>query len=278
MRLFRRSVIVYQYIAFLFLSYLYSYILASLDSGESAFNLVKSFNFIVNNKILLLLVLVSMVSVYLVKRWSKFVILLFMILTLLSEFDIFFYKLDKIVLVLIFFHVLIFFTYYLLWNIELEDVVYRPGYSKYDCWKKFYYDFVSEIELKSGVIFPIKLTNWDQRGIFCLIDESEQKMDMRLMESPIILRLKFENETFEEYGKIVYSYDKGYGLKFIKTKNEKFNVSVGKWNINPLIFDKYAVPIIDEIIKKIHNRDKRKAYVVYKYFYNMETFLYICCV
>ncbi|OFZ56831.1 MAG: hypothetical protein A2328_04825 [Bdellovibrionales bacterium RIFOXYB2_FULL_36_6] len=86
MRLFRRSVIVYQYIAFLFLSYLYSYILASLDSGESAFNLVKSFNFIVNNKILLLLVLVSMVSVYLVKRWSKFVILLFMILTLLSEF------------------------------------------------------------------------------------------------------------------------------------------------------------------------------------------------
>jgi len=41
------------------------------------------------------------------------------------------------------------------------------------------------------------------------------------MESPIILRLKFENETFEEYGKIVSSYDKGYGLKFIKTKNEK---------------------------------------------------------
>jgi len=221
MRLFKRSIIVYQYIAFMLLSYLYTYILVSLDSGESAFNLVKSLKFIADNKILLLLVLVSAMSVYMVKRWSKFVILLFMVLTLLNEFNIFFYKLDKIVLVLIFFHVLIFFNYYLLWNIELEDVVYRPGYSKHDCWKKYHYDFASEIELANGVIFPIKLTNWDQRGIFCLIDESEQKMDVRSMGLPVVLRLKFENETFEEYGKIVSSYGKGYGLKFIKVKKEK---------------------------------------------------------
>jgi hypothetical protein len=99
---------------------------------------------------------------------------------------------------------------------ELEDVVYCPGFSQFDCGKKYYYDFESEIELSSGVILPTKITNWDKRGIFCLVNETDAKIQKK-----ILVRIRFEEEIFEEWGKVISSYSQGYGIKFIKERTRK---------------------------------------------------------
>jgi nucleoside-triphosphatase THEP1 len=52
------------------------------------------------------------------------------------------------------------------------------------------------------------------------------------------------------------------GKKIIKTKtfakktySDGFDVRIGSWYVNPMVFEKYAVPIINDIIEKIERLD-----------------------
>ena len=208
-KLFKRSSIIYNLILFLIGSFFYYYVLLSLDAGESFYSKKRFLVYLSDNVSTVVLLFFTMIAIFKVHSLSKFLLFIFLLVMAYYNLSVFFYKFDKVVLILILLYILIAFYFFLLWAIELKDVVYCPGFSIRHCGKKTVYNLKVEVENPNGLIYQGYLTNWDNNGSFFIIDEKDV-----FLSGKITIRINFEGQFFSQKGNIVTKYANGHGVKF----------------------------------------------------------------
>jgi len=191
----------------------------SVGSGVSAFNLWSLYKFLLENKPLVILLCVTVALVYLGKRVSKLLYVLFVILLSYKNLSIYFLNFDKVVLLFSFLYLLFSIYFFVLWYQELEIVVYWPGYKENDVGVKSIHNVNVELTLvdEKRVVEGV-LTNWGEFECFTLLNGGDAAPAGRVR-----VRVIFENKNFFQEGTIVTSYAGGVGIKFKDVKYGEYS-------------------------------------------------------
>ena len=211
MRIYRRSATCNNVLVFVVGSIPYWHILQSIENGQTALDYKKLLQLAQDNIYLVSLMAVTAISILKIKKWSLFPFVIFTGWISFNCLSVFFGGLDKLILILGFVYILCSFYFYLFLKMELQEVIYCPGYSLNNIGKKAEHDFNALLELKGGDKINGYLSNWGQNGCFVVL---QRKFVAK--KRSVTLSVNFEGQKFEQKGEIVTSYGTGVGVKFIE--------------------------------------------------------------
>jgi hypothetical protein len=203
-------------IFFLFFSTFYLQIVYSIHHGVSALDFVSFSRILQGMPVLLGLFAVTLITIFRAQDISKGFFIFFVAHIFYSSFSLFFLSFNKTILVLNFIFILTAFYFFLFWYLELEEAIYRPGFSNYQIGRKTEYDFNVVLESANGKTVPAVLSNWDENGCFLLPVDDLTSVN----KGKCLLKINYENRDFQEPGEVVTRYGIGRGVRFY-FKNKK---------------------------------------------------------
>ena len=209
MKIYRRSATCNNALIFVLSSIFYWHILYSIEKGQSALD-YNQLNLLAQNNIyLILLMLVSLVSIFKMKKWSLYLFTIFVGWISFNCLSVFFESFDKLILILGFAYIVCSFYFYLFLKMELQEVFYCPGHSLNNIGKKSEHSINAQIEFKDGSKANGYLSNWGKEGCFIVLEKKFAKK-----KRSVTLSIDFEEQKFREKGEIVTGYGEGIGVKF----------------------------------------------------------------
>ncbi|MFZ4712837.1 MAG: hypothetical protein ACOYL6_03945 [Bacteriovoracaceae bacterium] len=182
------------------------------------------------------LALICIYSIRKFRAYSSNFLLFYMGLIWAGAFWILYLShLDKVLLGLIFFEVLISFYFYLLWNEELNLACHNPDFTLYDLDPESFHQIQASLIVKDSRCEAI-LSNWDDQSCFVKL------VNPISLTGEVKLEIVYDGQNFEESGKIVSEYGdfKGVGIKWnLKQQTDKFN-----WkNFYEVIYERGILPL-----------------------------------
>ncbi len=127
--------------------------------------------------------------------------------------------LDKVLLALIFFNILISFYFYQLWNEELKLACHNPNFTVFDLDDTVLHPIEGEL-IAGEKSFPVIFSNWDDSSCFLKLFSKE------IMKGKVLLKIRYDNQMFVHHGIIVAEYGDflGVGVKFgVESEDDIFN-------------------------------------------------------
>ncbi len=179
----------------------------SLEGGVSALDLKVFLKFLESNKVLLALAIISMVSIFSLKKASPYLFLFYCSAIAFNSIKLFFVDFDKLILIENFFYILFSYNFFLFLKIELAEPFYNPRYSKNILTD--YLDCNFPIELKKdGKRHKGYLTNWGENGFFCRMEKGEEKLKGKI---EVVSAL--EGHSFFSEGEVMSRGLNGVGIR-----------------------------------------------------------------
>ena len=202
---------------FVLLSLVFLHMIAAKFLGISGLS-PKSLQFSLKN--FLFLPPVSIFTIYLVRKFkhsSTYVLLFYMVLVWSASFWVLYLThLDKILLGLVFFEVLLSFYFFQLWNEELGLACHNPDFTIYDLEPDPFHTFEGHLDLKQKY-YPFTLSNWDENSCFIKLKNPTP------ISGECTLTLKYDgNRLFKKVKSLVnMAVIKGWELNLLTIKNTK---------------------------------------------------------
>lgn len=241
LKILNRGVLVRNYLLFLMMGPLFSFILWSLGTGEGTFNLTNLIQYAYKNVFILLVSLLTVISVYSIRKISHFFITLYLITfgfvvfwPLLTDFD-------KGIFVLGFIYLMIFILFWLFWGQEIKDVVYRPALSIFHLDKRSEYNLKCLVTFENGEESWGQVSNWDRSGVFIVFDKP-----INMPNGKIEFTINFVGRTFIQKGLIISKYGNAIGVKI--EKSDKILGKTFNWEgLYEILEDRGYIPFGERI-------------------------------
>jgi hypothetical protein len=214
MKVLRRSLIIYNEILFIIMSLYFMHLVYSLDVEASALDFEQLIILLKMNPILVGIGVATIVSLFFVKKISKYLLAIFALFVFYKTFSVFLIKYEKIQLVLNVIYIVIAYNMILLLDEELERSIYRPNYfassldvEDYKTVKVEFYDGNKSVE---GFI-----TSYDDEGFVVKLTRENK------LSGKVHFKIVFENHDFEDFGVVSVKYKGGYGIKVSARKKSQ---------------------------------------------------------
>jgi hypothetical protein len=221
---------------FVLLSMVFLHMIAAKFLGISGLS-PKSLQFSYKN--FLFLPPISVLTIYLIRKFkhsSTYVLLFYMVLIWSASFWVLYLThLDKILLGLVFFEVLLSFYFFQLWNEELGLACHNPDFTIYDLEPDSFHTFEGHLDLKQKY-YPFTLSNWDENSCFVKLQNPGP------ISGECTVTLKYDGQSFVQKGKIVSEYGgyQGVGIKFI---NDKKHQAFNWMNFYEILHERGILPV-----------------------------------
>jgi hypothetical protein len=206
----KKNLILLNTVVFILCCVLFLHVIVSLSNDVSAFN----FSYLKQNmmrfRLIGIIALTSLYAVWLIKKWSNYLILLLVSLITFEGFLVLKDDFNKLILLMMFLFIVVSYYFYQFWNSELNEPYYNPNFSDKDMFPPMLQ------KIKCAVLYDDNtyngyLTNWNEGGAFVFLNNSPEKEV-----HSIILQVTIEGKSFEQKAEIVSrdSEGNGIGIKF----------------------------------------------------------------
>ena len=215
MKLYRKSATCNNIVIFLISSIFYWYIIHSIQKEQSAFNLSRISHFAMENLPIVVLMTFTMLSIIRIKKWS---IIPFVIYSGWISFEcilIFMINFDKLILIFTFIYIICSFYFYLIWKMELNEVIYCPGYHLSNIGTKSEHHFETTVKFKNKELETGYLSNWGETCCFVVLNKK-----INFKNPSVLLEIAFEGKIFRQEGLIATGHGNGFGIKFVQKSHE----------------------------------------------------------
>ncbi len=213
MKHFKRSVLTKNLSTFLLCGPLFVFVSESYYQGLSAFDLDRLYDFFSGQSAYNLMLILSLYTVFWVKRLSLIVLPLFFAMNIFLGIQIFIGSLDKLLLILNFIYLGASFIFITFWSDELQDAIYNPFFTPQDIEKRSGYNLIAELVDQNGGLCIASITNWDKEGCFMNILDGA-----KIPKGTVEIKMEFNGIHFDQRARVMTNYDKGIGIKFILDK------------------------------------------------------------
>jgi hypothetical protein len=224
-KIYKREAIVWNNIAFVFLSYLFLYVVESIGDQKSAYSLSIFYNFFEANKVTMVSGAITVASIFFIKRISKIFMSIFFLLVLIQTVKTSLPQIDKYLLFLVFCYLCFALTFIIMWGQELKRAYYLSNISLSSL------NFTPKINIPVTLVsipenteYEGYLTNWDSNGCFIRLSSKPRRLGRNA-----ILQIKFGGRDFETKGSIITSKDSSLGIG-VRIKDDSSKNCVFNWN------------------------------------------------
>lgn len=220
LKIIYRSSVVWNIIGYTILAFFFLYAERALSLEKTALDMSFFKSFITSNKILLSSFIISILSLYTLRKFSFTLVLsLLVYVGAVFIYDLF-QQFDKLILLMLFFYIL--FSYYFLLELytELSRAYLNPKFSENELFDPMLYKINASIVVDSKVVGSGYLTNWDE--VSCFLHTSDN-----LSEFEGTIKVEFDGCEFLQDAKIASKGNNtGIGLKFVRNEND----TILNWN------------------------------------------------
>lgn len=206
-KFYKRSTVSKNICLFIMLSPVFLQLVFSMVKGHSSLDLVRFQSLIMDYLLLWALGLFTVVSAWFGKRSSRFSFLAYTLIIFALSIQQFLVFSDKIILFFSFFYLIFSFYFFLFWSLELDEPIYKPGFSSNELGPQRDFNLTAKI-IDGNSIHVGWLTNWNSSSCFVCFDEP-----INLKSSRIILSFDFEGLEFRSLGIVHTGYGNGFGIK-----------------------------------------------------------------
>ncbi len=157
---------------FIALAFFHLLLINALNSGISIFDLENVQFLLVQRPYVGVLGVLAWISIFFVTRWSKLVFFLYLATIFIESQLIFVANLSKFVLLFNFIFMVCAYYFWVAWTVERKDVIYNPGYGRFDIDKVPSVPYSLNLIDRDGQKYQGLLHNWDRRGCYIYWDKS----------------------------------------------------------------------------------------------------------
>lgn len=217
-----KSNIVWNVIFFLLLSFLFYHAQLAYKGKYSSLDLYKLKELALSHKHMAVLILITIISVYRVKKYSIYLFLITGIVITFESFKLLKVDFDKMLLVLNSFYIIWLYYFYQILNLELSESFYNPNFSTNEMFDPILLKINGDIELPDGKTYSGRIVNWSESGVFIKLDNP-----YKIINKKVKVKIKFNSEDFITSAKLVSrsSDNSSYGFKILdnEKKVKEFN-------------------------------------------------------
>lgn len=238
MKIHYRNTLVWNLILFVMFSIVLIHIATAISLDQSAFSEVLARQTLAKNKWVILLLSITGVAIYKLKKISAFLYPLAVISSIAICISLLLINFNKILLFLSFVYTCVAYFYYQFLKVELGEAYNNPNYYKNRLFNPMLYQIQCTLTFtgprRKNESVTGHLTNWNENGCFVILDDKIKcggQVDVSLM---------LDGKKFENNGVIVSSIHKneGLGIKFYDAEKSRYN-----WdNFYKIIENKGLVP------------------------------------
>jgi len=203
----KRGPVVKNLIFFVILSFIYLFIVESINNGESALNISSLKDFCLSNIFTMCFSVIVIYFIYSLRKVSKWMLLIYFGFISFHSFAYFFENFDKLILIYSFIHLLFSGYFYIFWDLELKDVVYSPGYSFNQIGLLNKQNLNVKLSINELEYFGF-LTNIGENSCFIYVEGLNN-----IEGTKVFVSLEFEGREFCSEGELVTTFFNGVGLK-----------------------------------------------------------------
>jgi len=239
LKVLKQSVAMQNIIIFLLLNIFFLHVVSSLANGTSAFLFSGFKSHILDNYILMLLTLFTVLMVSWVKKISAYLLIGIIVWTTNAAIQLYLIDYSKFVLLLIFFYLVTGGIFFLFWFLEMEEAHYHPLFSTSDIGNRN--EFQLNCSLTIGdQIYSGFLSNWGESSCFFVLDAGMGKK----VRGSGMLELKFQGNLYKNSIVVYTEYGDGVGLVFQDSPEEDESSDFYFWNeLNMLLSDRGFNPL-----------------------------------
>lgn len=190
---------------------LFLFAVQTLTAGIGFFNLKALKTILKENYLTILVGIIAFYFCFKVKKYSKYLLLFFMVVVSLKTFFILSSSFNKLVLGLDFIFIMFSFYFFTEWELFLDQAATSPNFTTYDCEKESRFPITGQLVLASELI-PFRLTNIDEKGCFILLS-NEYQLKLNFGDE-LLIKVQYENVEFESLAIYLSRYENGYGFSF----------------------------------------------------------------
>ncbi len=218
MKILKRGWITKKMTVFIILSFYYLYVVYSLTVGRGVFSYEQFIDFSFNQKLLYIIGIYTIWSIFCIKAWSGRVFLLFALFILANSFFAFYQTGNKIILLGTCFYLICSLFLYLVWLEELNSSMFNPNFYKNQLHKKNKYNLNVKIQKTNGEEYEGFLTNLDEYSCFVCL---KNKAKITRMTGYVKMTLFLLGKNFHITGQIMTRCFGGLGVLLSKNGKKK---------------------------------------------------------
>lgn len=209
LKVLKQSVAMQNIIIFLLLNIFFLHVVSSLAHGTSAFHFAQFKTHILDNYLLMLLTLSTVLMVSWVKKVSAYLLIAIIVWTTNDAIHLYLIDYSKFVLILIFFYLLTGGIFFLFWFLEMEEAHYHPLFNTHDLGNKNEFQLNCSIKMREGE-FQGYLSNWGERSCFFVLNSEHEKK----IRGQGVMSLTFQGNIYQNNVLVYTKYGNGVGLVF----------------------------------------------------------------
>jgi hypothetical protein len=212
LKIYKRGSVLINTIIYLALNFVFLHIVTCLLHDVSSFNISYLTQNLARFRLLLVIIGLSSVSVWMLKRGSLFFFLLTTAIVFFETAVLLVDEFNKLILFLLFFYLVISYYFYQIWNSEINEPYYHPNFRADNMFSPMLYRV--KVELQQGEkAFNGYLSNWSLSGLFVVFDD-----EVELERGLVKITLKHNNTDFSQPGVVVsmMKTKRGAGLKIVE--------------------------------------------------------------
>lgn len=195
---------------------MFMHLVYSFHSGISALVWKDLLDFLMGEKLLAALMLVTSFCLFKCYKFSKYIFPAFTLIVAFRSGVLFFEGFDKVLLLLTFLYILCAFYFYQLLILEFEEALYNPNYTKRDLCVNGKLQNVKI--LVDGQMVDGQITNLDKGSLFIKFDNPVQ-----IISKKIRVEVEYLGRLFQILGLTMTSYSDGIGLRIENGENTANN-------------------------------------------------------
>ena len=228
LKIIHRSSSIWNIIVFTLLSIFFLFAQDAIIHDKSALNFLYLKAFIINSKFLVGFTLFTIISIFSMRKSSRYLYSLQAACIIGLIIKDLFYDFDKFIILMLFIYILFSYYFYILLSLELKRAFVNPGFSTNELFDPMLKKIKCTLTLKDEQ-FEGYLSNWDEYSCF---------MSLKLLQNPTErtgrLVIFYDDHEFSQSAQVAtMALGYGVGVKFLAEDNNLFN-----WNeFNKIIND-----------------------------------------
>jgi hypothetical protein len=220
MKILHRSTVIWNLVLFIMFSFVMLHVTKAVTSETSAFDQELLRTNIMQYKYLAGLFLLTILSIFKLKKVSKLMFVLTSVIMIALTIDAIIFSFSKMILIILFFYTVIAYYNFQFLKTELKESYYNPKFSKQWLFNPMLYKFECVL-VKGDKSYKGYLTNWNENGCYVHLDEPKS------LKGKFEVKIELDGKEFINKGFVVSSKkgNDGIGLKFYDNNDTIYN-----WN------------------------------------------------